>query len=573
MRELAMRTTAAQIERREAPIVSVDTSSRSVTVAISVEAPDRYSSIIKQAGLKFGSQSLPVLVGHSGPAIARTSGIWAGIHAGYPATFARIAFPQAGLIASADEEYARVTSGTSDSWSIGFYPLKTRMADNDLLEILEAEVVEVSSVPVPAQPLARTVDIHRQAPALELRQPSHVVELRNFAAPAIAEKRTDLGKITFQDFVVLSMQDGQGDYRGDIGPAREWNQELCRQLGGPPKRGGIRFPLGLLYETARQREERVRDWEKRQLAGEPLMSETLMRSLIDKLLDAMRHRTFLSRLGVRLEMATEERWILPSIATSPIVSNWIARDGDATLTAIPTFASTQAVPHELSTLVQVPRHMLLGITGPAAEIVRQEMSEAHLVAMERAYLYGDETAAPAGAQPVGLFRRIPVAAFPAAAMLFERDTLVEFVRPLEESPLEGAGCRWFFPNRVRRRLERTRYFPSGDLTADPDAARSDQVILPESFNGGVLIGYPAIQSEHLRSNLGTGNRQADLLFGRWDQTFWISWSTASVFENPFADSVARSGAVLYRILSDHDSLVRDVRQILRTEFFQHTPTP
>jgi hypothetical protein len=184
--------------------------------------------------------------------------------------------------------------------------------------------------------------------------------------------------------------------------------------------------------------------------------------------------------------------------------------------------------------------------------------------MERAYLYGDETTAPAGSQPIGLFRRVPVAAAPAAPLLFERQDLVDFIRPLEESPIEGQACRWFMPNRVRRRLEVTRYFPEAD-------ARSDMVVLPEG--AGAVIGYPIVESQHLRSDLGAGNRQADLLFGVFSQTFWISWSTASLFSNPYADLVARSGGELYRILSDHDEIVRDVRQIARTENFQHTPTP
>jgi hypothetical protein len=218
-----MHTTAAtQIERREAPIISLDSRQREVVCLISSETPDRYGSVLKQGGIHFDSQSLPVLVNHGGPAIARTSEIWPGLHRGKPAHFAKVKFPQAGLIAAADEEYARISAGISTDWSVGFYPQKSSMRDDGVLEIQQLELVEISSVAVGAQTDAKTMAVH-EAPELATRNvPTPLRQV--VPAPMIAERRTDLSKVTWQDFSVLAMTaDAQREYRGDLGPAKEWD--------------------------------------------------------------------------------------------------------------------------------------------------------------------------------------------------------------------------------------------------------------------------------------------------------------------------------------------------------------
>jgi HK97 family phage prohead protease len=582
-----MRSRQAEYIVREAPVLEVDERQRTALVRISAECRDEYDSVILQRGLRYG-QDLPVLVGHDRNElpVARTSRIWLGQENGVPVTYALLSFPPSGQNYRSDETYSAVKNGLAKSTSIGFFVDKVSERPDGLTQVDEARLAEVSFVSVGANPMAQVLQV-TQPETLVTRQPPpqpgwpaasrelttrpaestvHVIH-----APHVLERKTDLRQISFFDFAALAVGLDVESKR-DLGPAKEWTQFLDQAHGGPPSRG-VRVPLGLMYH--RQTPERDKELHRRQ--GEALMTETLMRSMLADFAAALRLEAYFGALGVPTPMASELNFIVPSVATRPLRSQWIGKDAPATPGPIPTFTAVAASPHTLSTLVVIPRSMLLYTGGLAEQTIREEVSAAHLAEMQRTYLFGNGQAAPDTIE--GLLALVPVSVFPGAPLTFERADLWRFVDAIENAPLgQNADTkrrlRWFFPNRFQRQMAQTRLFPEAD-------ARSDLTVLAPFYAStgvGELEGYPFAVSNYLRSNLGTApdNRNCDLMFGDFSQSWWISWQSAVVMTNPYSSEPTgfRAGGIELLILSDHDMRTRDVAgRITRTERALHDVSP
>jgi hypothetical protein len=370
--------------------------------------------------------------------------------------------------------------------------------------------------------------------------------------PALLEHNRALERVSFYDFAVSSLPPNErGNF--DCGPANEWSQAIIHETGRSPAQG-VAFPLGLLFQK-----QMVPELQTRQTPA--LETEVLMRNLLDRYLDALRRAAYFGRLGVNLIQPTEIKVRIPSVATPGAPSQWIGRDTAAPPTAIPTFADHEGEPHTLSTRRIILRSLMLYSGGVGPEVIRQDMSEAHAAEMQRAFLFGNP--AVSANEPQGLLLRLAEAAFPAARTVMERSDLVRFIEALENSPLvDYEQLRWFFPQVYWRQLQQTPIFPDAER-------RSDQTVIPnEAPRGGPVLGYPSIETQYLRSNLGTEvpPTDCDLLFGSFDGCFWASWQQASVMASPYSNQpgVWGAGGTDLLILSDHDSLLRDTRRILWT---------
>jgi HK97 family phage prohead protease len=557
------------IERREAPIVSHDARSRTVTVLASSEVEDRYGSVIRQRGLRY-RQSLPVLVGHDGSPVARTSRVWLGQDDGVPATLASIQFPPEGDVPEADDAYTRIRHGLLDSVSIGFFIEDTRSGANGVTEITQAEIAEISLVAVPANPRAQVLAVNRPPAYATREQPAEeeVLPVRRdmrviAPAPAILERKSALDSVTLFDFAALASDDLRSQSKRDLGPARDWAQWLNEMEGSRPDRG-VRFPLALLYWQGRER-----DRAPHKRAGE-LETVTLMRGMLDDLVAAMRRESYFGVLGVPTPMADEAIYRVPSTATQGSASIWIAKDAAASVGTIPTFALIDATPHTLSTDYVIPRSLLLYSGGLGEQVVRREIMRSHLEAQMVAYLFGDS--AVTANQPDGLFKKLTVAGFPAASQVMERIDLLTFISTIETSALadrSGVDLRWFMPIAYKRQMEMQPAFP--DVTR-----RSDMTILPpDSPNAGTMLGYPYATSNFLRWTQGAGLHDCDLVFGDFSQSWWVSWQSAVVMSNPYSADPAgfRAGGVELLILSDHDFQTRDVARLTWTNRVTQAITP
>jgi HK97 family phage prohead protease len=536
-------------------VVEVNDRARTALVAISSEHADRHDSVISQRGLRY-LQDLPVLIGHhSGQLpVARTSRIWLGRGPdGVATTFAQLRFPPEGQVPASDEAYQAMKVGLADSVSIGFWIDRVSQRQDGLLSIDQAELAEISVVAVPANPQARVLEVNR-ATHFETRSrpmpqlPARIIH----AAPAIVGEASGLADVQFTDFAALALSQVEAVQR-DVGPAREWSEELVRQNGGKAPGRGVLMPLGLLFTDAK-------DIAKR--AAVPLATEELMRNLLDYYVAAMRAKAFFGPLGVTMLSPSEMTVRIPSVATPGAASSWIGKDIAATPTAIPTFTDVTATPHTLSTLRLVPRSLLIYSGGVAENVVRDDMAGAHIAKMQSTYIFGD--VATDANSPNGLFKAVAASSYPAAAAILGRAELLKFIAPVENTPLiDNAQLRWFMAQPLWRTLQQTTLFP--DTTRKSD----DTVLAPDSApDGPNLLGYPYVSSQYLRSNQGAGTppSDCDLVFGDFSSTYWTSWQSANIMANPYsADPLGfRAGGIELLILSDHDLMIRDPARFVRT---------
>jgi hypothetical protein len=106
--------------------------------------------------------------------------------------------------------------------------------------------------------------------------------------------------------------------------------------------------------------------------------------------------------------------------------------------------------------------LLLYTGGVAEAAIRRDIIASHLAEMQRAFLFGDSGGANPN-EPVGLLKKVPVAAFPSASLTAERSDLLKFIGTIENSALAeqpGVTLRWFMPNPYRRQLRRRRSIPT-----------------------------------------------------------------------------------------------------------------
>jgi hypothetical protein len=569
-----MRSTASRqhLLVREAPIQSVSRD-RTITVLMSAETEDRFGSIVRQDGLHWPAEgSLPVMLGHEGVPVARVSQIRRGVtEDNVPATFGTIVFPAPGAVQASDEAYASVRAGLIDSVSIGFFCESAQTRSDGLLQIDQAELVEVSLVSVPAQPRATVTAIH-QAPVLETRQqPRQELARTIVQAPRVLEKKASLSSTTMLDYAALSAE-GAIQTQRDLGPAREMDQEFTRLMGGYlPKdapSNAKRFPLSLLLRDPERRMEDAKYGRRQGDTGTlpggsaaALASEVLQRNMLQDLVAAMREQTYFGSLGIRTLVPTEQVFVVPSITSQGTGAAYIARDTAAALSPSPETAAQRAEPHTAAVVKRILRSSMEYTAGMAEEMIRRDMAAEFTQLIQDRFLYGNAVATPA--EPEGLIRA-GVTVMPAGDPLEpERGNLEAFLDGVENTPLADAELRWFLPPRLQRRLFRTYAF--GD-PADPDR-RSDVMLLADGAPGGPLLGYPVITSRYLRSTIGAtpNNNRCDVFFGSFRESYFLAWQSALISYNPFIEADWMAGHGRLRILADHDFLFRDRARLVYTD--------
>lgn len=145
--------------------LSADPSTRTLRIIVSTPARDRQGDIVEPAGLDFRAflDNPVVLWAHdlTRPPIGRILDI----DVGTTAVTATVQFAETPFAREVFDLYAE---GFLRAWSVGFLPLEWERLDEEDgrgFRILAAEVVEVSAVPVPANPetLTRTVAQVRHA--------------------------------------------------------------------------------------------------------------------------------------------------------------------------------------------------------------------------------------------------------------------------------------------------------------------------------------------------------------------------------------------------------------------------
>lgn len=153
---------AKQLRPVATQIRSINDAERTIEFVASTEAVDRYGDVIRTTGWQLDNyKKNPVFLwGHrSGdPPIGKTVAI--GIEENPPALVQKVQFAGKDVYPFADTIYRLYKGGFLNATSVGFLPLSTRRLldengdETDGTEFMKQELLELSAVPVPANPEA-----------------------------------------------------------------------------------------------------------------------------------------------------------------------------------------------------------------------------------------------------------------------------------------------------------------------------------------------------------------------------------------------------------------------------------
>jgi len=175
--------------------VSIDTGTGTLEVVFTTSARDRQGDVVDPAGLNFaGFLKNPVVLwahDQERPPIARVRSVSVqDTDVSAVVEFAATPFAQ--------EVFSLYAEGFLSAWSIGFIAQETEPLEGGGVHVLQAEVVEISAVPVPANPEALT----KHLPFVRSRDLRHV--LRAASTGGVTQKS---GKRTLTVDELVQMAD------------------------------------------------------------------------------------------------------------------------------------------------------------------------------------------------------------------------------------------------------------------------------------------------------------------------------------------------------------------------------
>ena len=344
------------------------------------------------------------------------------------------------------------------------------------------------------------------------------------AAPAVATRAPVTQASLLRSAIALATNDGSlGSI--DTGLAREVQAEVERRSPWLKGRGvsipartllGVEKAIGALSGGA----------------AEDLKGTAYLDSLFFRADDALVGPRIAASLGVSTIVGTEERLHVSKLV-GRIVPTWIARDADVP-DSDAAFDAVEVTPKSIGTNVMIKRSALLYANHPSVEpIVRTEMRDGLLKALDDALLYG-----PGGLAPVGI-----VGVAQAGGTLATLADAYRIRGLLVAYQKSDDGMRFLLPDGAEAKLATTIGF-----TGSTDPAIKD----------GKLAGYPVVLSAETPAGSAANTRT--YFAGNFSFVHLVIWDSVSLLVNPYATGF-RSGSIELRILADANVFVRDAKRI------------
>lgn len=504
----------------EIPITRYDAETRTVSGVISSESLDAFGDQIDQAGIKIRS-SVPLLWSHDprspiGRSVAfRRDG---------DRTLAQFRLASQGVDATADRIHALAKDGVVSSLSVGLLP--KRWEGNRLAE---SELMEVSMVSVPANRDAQVTAVRTAPVTVDETGTPRVVTRERITAPAVHRHNPDAQRWDFARFLAM-IAPNQAPAGIDTGYEREVSDELNRYSS----RAGFKMPLLHLVQRA--------IGTKPADAGAALTGVDFRSDLFGLDVEAIRPATIMGRAGARMITTTEPLVTVPRQVSPLPDAEWIPRDGDLTLQGDLGTKSLDLTPHEVGSYHKILRSGRLYGTPNLVDLYTQQIIGKQLYAIDLAVLYGTGAPQPEGltmdprTQTYGMGAAPPAAADPTLIDLVKMSGMLDGTTAPEDSRV------WLMNSLMRSTLQATKKF---------DDTSCCETIMSEG--DGTLLQHPVVTGQQLPPS--------DIWFLDAGQTgiVWFAQgaSTIEVVQNPFADSVFPSGALLLRAINDVDVFALD----------------
>lgn len=301
--------------------------------------------------------------------------------------------------------------------------------------------------------------------------------------------------------VLRAVQAAASGNRGDAGFEMEVSDDIAKKTGRAARDKGFYMPLSLRTQLSF-------------VAGAGKGAELRATELRPELIELLRNRSLvLGSLGARFMSGLQGNVSFPR-QTAAMAATWGTEAPGAPGVALssPSFDQVTLSPRTLVGSIEVSRQMMIQSTPDAEDIVRQDITAQHAIAIDAAALAGPA----AGNNPVG-------ALFATGTNLIAMGTngaqmtlakLYEAMREIEIDNAMRDGTRWVFTTGAKYALAQVARI-----------ANTDSRTL-WNLETGTVEGVPAFASNNLPTNLVKGSSGAvchaailgdfsELMVGEW----------------------------------------------------------
>lgn len=482
-----------------------------------------------------------------------------------------------GKSARAREVLADVRAGIVRSLSIGYRIKKWRNEGRRMIATL-TEVLEVSVVPVPADPQAgffrslpmtdSTIALTGDAAAAARAERERCAAITDLATrhnkralgdqaiaegtpldqfrglildqvgqPALSLPSTDLGmsKREQRSYSLMRVVRALSDphkYSADAGLEREVSRAMARADGKEPR--GFMVPLDLLAK---------RDLSTSVAGGTPQAGNLVATDLLaEQFVDVLRNASVTIQAGARVLSGLVGNVAIPR-RTAGVTAAWVG-EGSAASEGTNSFDQITMSPKTVSAWLDVTRRLMLQSTPMADQLVRDDLMQTLMLAVDDAALGAGGANKPTGIRGTSGIGSVAIGTNGGAATW---SAIVNLAREVAiDNALSGSPI-YVTNEKVRAALAQTLHTSSTGAN----------FLLPAPYNS--LYGYRFATSNAIPSDLDKGSSTgvcSAMIFGNFADLIIGTWSGVDLIVDPYTEST--KGTTRIVAFQDVDCAVRHV---------------
>lgn len=395
----------------------------------------------------------------------------------------------------ADKEQADAASGTPEKRGMSHEQATASVRSNDVT----AEIVRLAEARGFAHKAADFIQR-----GLTVEQATQELFALTRSKPLNSHEQALMNKNEKQTYsYARAIQVALGELSGGL--EADISAEIARQLPkGYEARGGIFVPVSM---------DAVRSLNTQTGAagGETVFTEQ------GELIDLLRNRSVTMQMGARMLPGLQGPVSFPKIV-SGAEAHWVSEnpgsDVDESQLA---FGSVTLSPKTLQATTAFSRQLLAQSALAIESIVKDDITKAHALAIDRAVLHG-----AGGNEPVGIYNAAGVNIVDMADGV-DYGKLVDMIGEVAHDNALMGSLGFVMTPRMAAKLSKT---------LEAQAAGSG-FIWKGRMDEGQVAGYNAMASGQVASNLGVAQDEQGIIFGNFDDVLIGTWGVMELVVDPY----------------------------------------
>ncbi len=322
-------------------------------------------------------------------------------------------------------------------------------------------------------------------------------------APAIVDMDKDAHRYSYQKALLaaITMREGgkASGFEVDI------HQEIAKRLPqNYQAKGGLFMPMRVKNTALTT-------------GGTGTGKETVFQEY-GELIDLLRNVSVLARMGARTLTDLRGPITFPKLASAS-TAYWVGENpGVGVNQSNVTFGTMTMAPKTLQATGAVSRQLLVQSTPDVEGIVREDIALVHGLAWDLAGLHGTG----ANNQPTGIYtaagvNAVAMGGVPTFGKLVDMETQINMDNALVQNI--GFATTAGMAGKMRQTLE--------------SASAGARWIWDGNVLDGTMIGYRAISSNQVASNLGVGTNEHGIILGNWADLLIGMWAGMELIVDPY----------------------------------------